>query len=192
MIVARLWDMFGPPPWPEHVHQDMDAIFWETAGRPPRDEAARETFKQRWLTSYLALDPQDAFVALDETTTPPRVTGYLVGTLKTPLQSERFGRDALFRAFAPLLDAFPAHLHINLVEAARGFGVGRRLIETFCAHAMGHGAPGVHVITSAEARNVAFYYGRVGFVERGRTTVDGRDIVLLGRYLDPVSSPEPK
>jgi GNAT superfamily N-acetyltransferase len=183
MAISRLRDAFGPPPWSRDVNQNLDAIFWETAGRPPIEVTARKAFHERWIGSYLAQDPDHAFVAIDDQAPQPGIVGYLVGTLTTPHEAPRFRDLPYFLAFAHLLDAFPAHLHINLTENARGHGTGRALIDTFCRHAARLGAPGVHVVTGAGARNVAFYYGRVGFTEQGRTTVTGRDIVLLGRRL---------
>lgn len=191
LSVERLHDRFGPAPWPAHVVDDLDAIFWETAGRPPSLPADRVRFRERWLGSYLRDDAEHTFIAVEDTPHGARIRGYLVGTLATSLAVPRFGADRLFQIFAPLLTAYPAHLHINLAEATRGFGVGRDLIERFCRHAAAHGAHGVHVITGAEARNVAFYYGRAGFTECGRTALNGRDIVLLGRPLvDTAVSPE--
>ena len=44
------------------------------------------------------------------------------------------------------------------------------------------GAPGMHVVTSANSRNVAFY-ARNGFAEIVRASVGGRELVFLGRKL---------
>jgi hypothetical protein len=44
------------------------------------------------------------------------------------------------------------------------------------------GAKGMHVVTSADARNVRFYE-RVGFRPRATTTVNGNELVFLGRAL---------
>ena len=56
------------------------------------------------------------------------------------------------------------------------------LIEAFAADAHRAGAKGMHVVTSADARNVRFYE-REGFRERARTSVNGRELVFLGRSL---------
>jgi hypothetical protein len=44
------------------------------------------------------------------------------------------------------------------------------------------GAPGMHIITSADSRNVGFYT-RNGFAEVARASIDGRELVFLGRKL---------
>lgn len=187
MPVVRLIDALGPPPWPQPILKAMEAIFWETAGRPPSEAASRTKFMNRWLTSYLKTEPQHAFASIAGSLTnaggTAKVDGYLVGTMTTPHETERYIDEGYFGAFAPLLGDFPAHLHINLTAQARGHGTGRALIDAFCRHAASQGARGVHVVTGAAARNVAFYYGHVGFTEQGRTHYSGRDLVLLGKRL---------
>jgi ribosomal protein S18 acetylase RimI-like enzyme len=65
-------------------------------------------------------------------------------------------------AHAPLED-FPAHLHINLLEQARGHGLGRALLEQFLLQLEALGVPGVQLSTTD--RNVAavHLYERFGF-----------------------------
>ena len=77
---------------------------------------------------------------------------------------------------------YPAHLHVNLAPQFRNRGIGAMLIEAFAADAHRAGAKGMHVVTSADARNVRFYE-RVGFRERARTSVNGSELVFLGRSL---------
>ncbi len=79
-------------------------------------------------------------------------------------------------------DDYPAHLHVNLAPQFRNRGIGAVLIEAFAADALRAGAKGMHVVTSADARNVRFYE-RVGFRERARTSVNGSELVFLGRSL---------
>ncbi len=105
------------------------------------------------------------------------LAGYLVGAL-----DEGSG----FDDFAAAAVEFPAHLHVNLAPEFRSRGIGADLIETFAKDAARAGARGMHVVTSSDARNVRFYE-RVGFRPRARTTVDGRELVFLGRGL---SNPE--
>ena len=69
----------------------------------------------------------------------------------------------------------------------RNRGIGAVLIEAFAADAQRAGAKGMHVVTSADARNVRFYE-RVGFRERARTSVNGSELVFLGRSLADTAS----
>lgn len=157
----------------------IEAILFETASRSYAPGPEREAFRERWLGRFLTHDAAHAFVAL---LPDGRVVGYLVGALDDPARSSRFADLAYFRDFAALTVRFPAHLHINLTAGWRGLGIGERLIEAFGAHAVRRGAPGMHVVTGAGARNVGFY-AKCGFRQAGRTVWNGHDIVLLGRLL---------
>ncbi len=162
--------------WMDVAHSDrlleqLDAIFFEASGTKTfADDEARAAFRERWFARYLAQYPQWAYVAIAE---DGRVAGYLVGAL-----DEGSGLDD----FAVAAAEFPAHLHVNLAPQFRSRGIGADLIEAFAADVRRAGAKGVHVVTSADARNVRFYE-RVGFRQRARTSVNGRELVLLGRSL---------
>lgn len=161
--------------WAEIAHrarldEELDAIFFEASGTKSfPDDTARAMFRERWLGRYLKLHPQWAYLAVAD----DDVAGYLVGAL-----DEANG----FEDFAAASRQFPAHLHINLAPRFRSRGIGAALIERFAADAAAAGARGMHVVTSADARNVHFYE-RIGFSPRAGTTVNGRDLVFLGREL---------
>jgi hypothetical protein len=59
---------------------------------------------------------------------------------------------------------FPAHLHVNVDGTYRAGGLGRALIERFCADLGARGVPGVHVFCGA---GPVRFYERLGFVELG-------------------------
>lgn len=61
--------------------------------------------------------------------------------------------------------AYPAHLHIDLLPAAQGRGLGRELIATLVAALRARGVPGLHLGVSAENTGAIAFYRRVGFVE---------------------------
>ena len=62
------------------------------------------------------------------------------------------------RLLWPGLDAYPAHLHIDLLPPFQGGGHGRALMETFYAAAARAGAPGVHLtVMAANTRALGFY-----------------------------------
>ena len=58
---------------------------------------------------------------------------------------------------------WPAHLHVNLAAAARGRGLGTRLVGEFLAQMRAAGVPGVHVATQSDAARRFFL--RSGFEE---------------------------
>ncbi len=144
--------------------------------------AARDAFRERWLGRYLTHDSAWAYVALSGEAT---VAGYLVASLDDPARTPRFADVPYFIHFAGLTKAYPAHLHVNLDPAFRNRGIGGELIERFIADAQNAGAPGVHVVTSRGARNVAFY-NRNSFMEAGADGVGEREVVFLARTLDAV------
>jgi len=86
-----------------------------------------------------------------------------------------------------VVEAFPAHVHMNLAPRAQGQGVGRRLLAAWLDAAAAHGAGGVHVgVNAGNARGLRFW-GREGFevltpdgVAAGRTVWMGRSQVSNG------------
>jgi ribosomal protein S18 acetylase RimI-like enzyme len=158
-------------PGKERLLPALDAIFFEASNTKSfADDDARATFRERWLGKYLTNEPEYAYVALARDGT---LAGYLVGSLIEPSGFEQFA-DAAWD--------YPAHLHVNLAPQFRDRGIGGALIEVFAADAAHAGAPGMHVVTSADSRNVTFYT-RNGFAEVARTKIGGRDLVFLGRLL---------
>ncbi|WP_062302604.1 GNAT family N-acetyltransferase [Demequina subtropica] len=67
------------------------------------------------------------------------------------------------RMLIPELDAYPAHLHIDLLPEAQGRGAGRALIEAACALLATRGAPGVHLVAERANGGAQAFYPRVGF-----------------------------
>lgn len=156
----------------------IDAIFFEASNTKSfENEIARSAFRERWLGRYLRDDPQFAYLAL---TPAGDVLGYLVGSIDDPASNVR-PADAGIVAFHDLSKRYPAHLHVNMAPAFRGFGIGGRLIDAFIADARQAGAAGVHVVTSATSANVRFY-NRNGFLEVGRGGPDNA-LVCLARAL---------
>jgi GNAT superfamily N-acetyltransferase len=168
--------------WVTHPRADrlragIDRVFFETAPAAPSAEPARTAFHDLWLGQYLRHEPHLCHVALD---TDGAVLGYLVGCLIDPAASERFAMLSYFQAFAAACRRFPAHLHLNLTAAARGQGLGPRLIDAFAADVGAAGLPGLHVVTGAAMRNVGFYE-RNGFLSIASTPRGAGEVVFLGR-----------
>jgi GNAT superfamily N-acetyltransferase len=158
----------------------VDAIFFEASGRTFAPGPERAAFRERWLGRFLQGGTDIVLLAIDGGET---VAGYLVGALDDPSQQSRFADISYFaRDFRDLCRRYPAHLHINLAPGFRNQGVGVQLIENFAARASAAGAPGMHVVTGKQARNVSFYT-RCGFVPLRETVWNGSDIVFLGRNL---------
>jgi ribosomal protein S18 acetylase RimI-like enzyme len=60
-------------------------------------------------------------------------------------------------------DAYPAHLHIDLLPRAQGRGLGRELIATLAEALRVRGVPGLHLGVSAANTGAIAFYDRVGF-----------------------------
>lgn len=158
----------------------IDAIFFASSNTQSfASDAARSAFRERWLGRYLTHDLRWFYVALAD---GGSVAGYLAGSLDDPARTARFADIPYFQDFAVETQRFPAHLHVNLAPDRRGGGIGSELVGRFCRDAAAAGARGVHVVTSAGARNVGFY-ARNGFHERARHGHGPREVVFLGRCL---------
>lgn len=69
------------------------------------------------------------------------------------------------RTPSAIAEEFPAHLHIDLQERARGSGLGRTLIERLLAELRGREVAGVHLGVDAENANAIGFYEHLGFRE---------------------------
>lgn len=58
---------------------------------------------------------------------------------------------------------YPAHLHIDILEAGQGGGNGRRLLETLFSALRGKGINGVHLDVSPQNINAIGFYEHIGF-----------------------------
>jgi ribosomal protein S18 acetylase RimI-like enzyme len=80
-------------------------------------------------------------------------------------------------------DAFPSHLHIDLLPRAQGRGHGRRMLEQIMDTLRGRGSPGVHLGVSPRNTRAIGFYQRLGFCELTRVgSEDG--CIYLGRSLN--------
>jgi ribosomal protein S18 acetylase RimI-like enzyme len=66
-------------------------------------------------------------------------------------------------AEAEIVDRYPAHLHIDLLEHVRGTGVGRRLIERQLQLLRDAGAPACHLTVAASNDNAIAFYEHLGW-----------------------------
>ena len=144
-----------------------------------------------WAAPHLVADPALCTIVVDD----DGIAGYLVATADTrafeawcdgmwwpalrdrhPLQAPRRDRDqglvALLHAPeatpASLTDAYPAHLHINLLPRAQGLGLGRALIERLGEQLRARGVAGVHLGVSATNKPAIGFYEHLGFAPVAR------------------------
>jgi ribosomal protein S18 acetylase RimI-like enzyme len=81
-------------------------------------------------------------------------------------------------------DAYPAHLHIDLLPRAQGRGYGRRMLEQIMDTLRQGGAPGVHLGLSVRNTRAAGFYQRLGFRELTRVGPEADGVIYMGKKLD--------
>jgi ribosomal protein S18 acetylase RimI-like enzyme len=166
-----------------------------------------ELYGHLYAGQYLALEPRLAFVAtLDGT-----VAGYALGALDTvgfeqrleidwwpalrdryPLPGDGTELDRTFVARlheptttpAAVTDRYPSHLHIDLLPALQGRGVGRQLMDALLTAMADLGSPGVHLGVDPRNTNAIGFYEHLGFSRHG-----AGGVVLFTRRLSPASAP---
>jgi GNAT superfamily N-acetyltransferase len=80
-------------------------------------------------------------------------------------------------------EAWPSHVHIDLLERAQGRGFGRRMMEMVMAKLRERGSPGVHLGVSALNTRAQGFYRKLGFQELVRVG-EGRDAcIYMGKSL---------
>lgn len=111
--------------------------------------ADTDAFVAAWRTSWL---PIAATRHPAPTAAPATAYGQLVARLHRP--------EAMRTAW---VREHPAHLHVDLLPAAQGRGLGRALVERFCAAVAARGAAGVHLGVAADNRPAQAFYRHLGF-----------------------------
>ena len=80
-------------------------------------------------------------------------------------------------------DAYPSHLHIDLLPRAQGLGYGRRMIQQLLQAFRDRGSPGVHLGLSDRNTRAFAFYRHLGFIELMRTGSDDDRVIYMGMAL---------
>jgi len=80
-------------------------------------------------------------------------------------------------------DVYPSHMHIDLLERARGQGYGRGMMEQVMAKLHERGSPGAHLGVSIRNTPALGFYHRLGFHELARTGTATSGCIYLGKAL---------
>jgi ribosomal protein S18 acetylase RimI-like enzyme len=80
-------------------------------------------------------------------------------------------------------EAYPSHLHIDLLPRAQGHGYGRRMIERLLTTLRARRSPGVHVGLSALNTRAFGFYERLGFRELTRVGSGDDACIYMGLSL---------
>jgi ribosomal protein S18 acetylase RimI-like enzyme len=79
--------------------------------------------------------------------------------------------------------AYPSHMHIDLLERARGRGHGRRMMEQVMGKLREFGSPGVHLGVSVRNTPALDFYQRLGFHKLAQTGTPTEGCIYLGKVL---------
>ncbi|GIF12019.1 GNAT family N-acetyltransferase [Actinoplanes teichomyceticus] len=169
---------------------DLDAVYdicarTGDAGRDARGKYSSDRLLgDIWAAPYVVLEPEHAHVLDDGSGRP---VGYIIGTADTATFVERYRnewlpatadrlrdgdpRDELMlelhrspeRMLLPVLDDYPAHLHIDLLPEWQGRGQGRALMAAFLAGLRAAGVSGVHLGMAPDNHGARAFYRRMGF-----------------------------
>ena len=77
-------------------------------------------------------------------------------------------------------EAYPSHLHIDLLPRAQGRGYGRRMLDRVVKTLAGRESPGAHLGVSTLNRRASGFYQRLGFRELVRVGLGAGRLHLYG------------
>ncbi len=78
---------------------------------------------------------------------------------------------------------FPSHMHIDLLERARGLGLGRRMMRQVMDRLRERGSPGAHLGVSVVNAPALGFYRKLGFHELTRVGTDTDGCIYMGKRL---------
>ena len=126
---------------------------------------------------YIECEPQNCFVAVDDNDDAigcvwcaedyrgyrgrfPREYTVKLKALPPAKRASCYGS-----AYMPVFYArkFPAHLHIDILEAYQRMGLGSRLIDALAAHLRAKGVPGVMLVVGYHNEKGRNFYEKYGF-----------------------------
>lgn len=158
----------------------IENVFFESSSKKTFVNAdERNAFRFKYLDWYAKHHPELFFLGLDQ---DQRVHGYICGTPETNSTNDLATLHPWFSIFSHLYLQYPAHLHINCAEKARGSGLGSTLLSVFENTLQAKGIVGVHLVTAPEARNVGFY-DKNGYKFSQSATWKETSLLFMGKSL---------
>lgn len=156
-----------------------DIFFRSTSPRRYSTPAERQAFFERWTGFYRENEADRILLAIVGNGT---VAGYLTGCADSRAARRLYEDLPHYALFEDQFEAYPAHLHVNCHPDHRNRGIGTDLVLRFCHDCAAEGLAGLHLITAAAARNVAFYR-RCGFDVTVERRWRDRDLLFMGKTL---------
>jgi ribosomal protein S18 acetylase RimI-like enzyme len=115
---------------------------------PSTDELMKAVIRKHWLILFR-----------------PGTAGFLYRGLFDGIRDRE-------RASGDFIDPrWPAHLHINLLPAARGTGLGAALMERWLDQLKEADSPGCHLLTLVENTRALSFFEKMGFRKHGDPTL---------------------
>ena len=163
----------------ETLNRVREIFFLSSNRKKFASEDERDDFFKTWTDYYFKFCPELILFDHDGA----KIRGYLMGCADSA-SAELFYRDRLksYAVFANLFSRFPGHLHINVHPDGRSQGVGARLIAQFEEILKKRGVRGLHIVTSPESANTAFYL-RNGFSYKEIRDWQNHSLLFMGKTL---------
>lgn len=80
-------------------------------------------------------------------------------------------------------EAYPSHLHIDLLPRAQGHGHGRRMLERVMNRLRERGSPGAHLGVSVLNTRAIGFYARLGFQDLVRVGAEDDGCIYMAKKL---------
>ncbi|WP_119389464.1 GNAT family N-acetyltransferase [Taklimakanibacter lacteus] len=163
-----------------------------------------------YVGPYVTFEPKLAFALVG----PEGVVGYVLGVLDTRRFNRKLKDEWLpklqraerdpgddptrwrgsdwvrhavhhpFLELPPVLASYPSHAHIDLLEDARGHGIGRHMMQTMMECLAGLGSPGVHLQVNPRNAGAQAFYRSLGFVPISSTDLPEDTLFMARRIAD--------
>lgn len=168
------------------VLESIRDIFFNASTRKTfKNINEKEEFYYTWLGQYLEKYPDFTFLAIDENCqgkNNQNVIGYITCCPNTGDDWSKLNQPSLTH-WTDQYQNYPAHLHINCAEAARGKGIGSKLCQALEEKLIENRVRGLHLVTAEGSRNVSFYK-KLGFKPlKSHPFDESLTFLLLGKNL---------
>ena len=191
MVSEARAKQIGIRPYQEKDQQAVRGICIATSGLPVKTQRQKELLLLQYCDYYLEQEPDACFVAVDETDTP---IGYILCAKEYHAYRRRFLERYLpriralsvWRAVAARAEVgltgryaerYPAHMHIDILDAYQRMGIGHRLVDTLAACLAGQNVKGLMLSVGSTNQKGVNFYQKYGFQKIG--TVAGALVMGL-------------
>jgi GNAT superfamily N-acetyltransferase len=161
----------------KEIWKKVNEIFFLNAVKKFNNDEERLKFSNQWLLPYWESAPDYFYLLLCDDV----IAGYLSAHPDTTLymRNNQNSNHVSYSIFETLHKQFPAHLHINLHPEYTGHGGGELLMKALIQRLRAEACPGLHIVTSANARNKTFYR-KLGLLFEKTERIASVDYLFMG------------